>query len=293
MLRSVKDIADAYTQGRVHTQRFLKNAGTSQNGLWEDWAYASGQPALEPRVGNPLAFLPYVSAGNKAIYFPPKLPEQQRFLTEVVVRALPNGTGQTSIDFQMYDLLGVYPLIDGDSTDLQELDNTLTLPRYTDGVGVKGILVNQISAASGVTGLTTTVNYTGTDNVDRDATVYVSNSNPLAKASFSLAPAVSQCPLYLPFDSSGVKKVNNVTFAIAPGGLWAVYLVKPICLIENQVGAKAGALTASIFSEKSLVVENGFMPPEIFDGASLGFFYLPVGSTRTTSIFGKATFIWG
>lgn len=45
-------------------------------------------------------------------------------------------------------------LIDGDSTDPQEFDNTLTLPRYTDGNGLRLVLVNHVAPAGASLALT-------------------------------------------------------------------------------------------------------------------------------------------
>ena len=104
-----------------------------------------------------MVFTPCVAQKNDAIYFPGIQHGQHRHLTSATFwsnQGTYNGAGSIVI----FDLLGYYPLIDGDSTDLQEADNTLTLPRYTDGEGVGLVIVNHVAPA--VQGGVATIAYT-------------------------------------------------------------------------------------------------------------------------------------
>jgi hypothetical protein len=290
MIRSAKDIADAFSAGRVHTQRFLKNAGLAGDSHWQDWAYASGQPAYDARIGDALTFTPQVASRNDAIWFPSVAAGQTRHLIGLRQYITAGGTGQLTVESQMYDLLGVYPLIDGDNTDPQPMDNTEALPRYADGAGVRAVLVNHVAPAL-VTGCATLVEYTDADDVSRSVTVYATTFG-LGKAAFSLrTTGASTGALYLPTDGRGVKRIDQLTFSVAPGGLWAVYLVKPIEYLP-WAGGLAGA-TQTVMSEKCLCSQSSYALPQIHDGAHLGFFYMPNGSARTVAMFGSATFIWG
>lgn len=290
MIQSARDVAAAFEAGRVHTQRFLKNAGNTGDSHWQDWAYASGQPAYDARIGDALTFAPQVAERNDAIWFPGIGEGQTRHLIGLRAYVTAGGTGQLSVECEMYDLLGVYPLIDGDSTDPQVLDNTQALPRYADGVGVRAVLVNHVAPAV-ATGCATVVGYTDADNVARSLTVYATNFG-VGKAAFSLdAAGASTGALYLPTDGRGVKTIDSITFSVAPGGLWAVYLVKPVERVNWRGGA--GAVTQTIFTEKCLCSQSSFNLPQVLDGAHLGFFYLPNGGARSVSLYGSATFIWG
>jgi hypothetical protein len=60
------------------------------------------------------------------------------------------------------DYLLFYPFVDESVTDEQIMDNTATLPRYTDGDGVQMMAV---VVAAQVGGGTFTVNYTNSDGV--------------------------------------------------------------------------------------------------------------------------------
>lgn len=289
-LVSTKDIAEAFSTGRAHTQRFFKNAGSTGDAHWQDWSFASGQPAYDARIGDALAFTPFIATRNDAIYFPPIDSSEARHLIGLRTYSTASGNDQTSVQFQMYDLLGVYPLIDGDNTDPQDMDNTQTLPRYADGVGVRAILVNHV--APGVTaGCTTTINYVDADDAAQTATVYTSTFGA-GKAAFSYqTTGAGTGALYLPIAGRGIKSVTDLTFATAPGGLWAIYLVMPINTGISNQGGLAG-VNQTVMTEKCLCVSDSFNLPRIYDGAWLGFFYMPTGGSRTVSIFGTASFIW-
>jgi len=284
------DISDAITSGRFHTQRFFKNAGSTGDAHWQDWSFASGQPAYDARIGDALAFTPFVATRNDAIYFPPIAAGEERHLLGLRTYTTASGNDQTSVDFQMYDLLGVYPLIDGDNTDLQEMDNTATLPRYTDGIGVRAILVNHV--APGVTaGCATTINYVDSNDTARSITVYTTTYGAAKSCASMQTTGASTGLLYLPTDGPGIKSITDVTFATAPGGLWAIYLVRPINQGLSNQGGLAG-VNQTVMTEKCLCATESFFLPRIYDGAWLGFFYMPTGGSRTVSIFGTASFIW-
>jgi hypothetical protein len=48
-----------------------------------------------------------------------------------------------------------------------------------------------------------------------------------------------------------------------------------------------------IWTEKCSCAHNAWQMPRVYDGAHLGFFFMPNGGARTVSIFGDMTFIWG
>jgi hypothetical protein len=290
-ITSTRDIAEAISSGRVHTQRFFKNSGLVGDNEWQDWSYTSGQPAYDARIGlSALTFSPYSAAGNDAIYLPPVAAGEERHVVGVTLTSIAGNVDQFGITAELYDLLGVYPLIDGDSTDQQTMDNSLTLPRYEDGVGVYAVLVNHV-APSITAGCLVGISYVSADGNSRSMQVYTL-ADGINKANSTLHSAgTSQGMLYLPSDGGGVKEITSLTFNTAPGGLWAIYLVKPINRISTQAGANG--VNRAVFSEKCLCSTESFNLPRIYDGAWLGFFYMPSGTNeRTVSLFGSITFLW-
>ena len=290
MIRTPSDVANAFAAGRKHVQRFLKNAGATGDSQWQDWAYASGQPAYDARIGDALTFTPQIATKNDAIWFPGIAAGQTRHLVGLSVYVTAGGTGQLTVDGVMYDLLGVYPLIDGDNTDPQPMDNTEPLPRYVDGVGVRAVLVNHIAPGI-VAGAPCVIDYTDASDTARQMTVYSSLAG-VGKAAASLASAGTVGgSLYLPNDGPGIKSIDSVQFTSAPGGLWCIYLVRPIETFAWRGGF--AAVTQTVFADKNVLAESSFYAPRIYDGAHLGFFYMPNGSTRSVALFGTASFVWG
>lgn len=288
-VRRMADVASAFDDGRFHQQRFYKAALTSGDTHWQDWSFGAGQPAYDARIGTAGQFNPYVAQRNDAVYFPPIDSDKNRHLMGMTLHTVASGTNQATLDCIVYDLLGVYPLIDGDSTDEQLFDNTSTLPRYTDGKGVIAVMVNHVSPM--IATATAVMKYNDTNDVEQTVTIgcHLTGQNKvvsgiggtLSLGSFSLPMAAG---------SSGIKTLNSLQFNTAPGGLFAVYLLKPLTTILNCDGNNT---TDKIATEKELTFNNGFNYPRIYDGAWLGMFLRPNGGARTiSSVFGHMTFIW-
>lgn len=294
-IRSLRDVNDAHENGRYHQQRFFKSANAVSNvpPLWTDWAYAAGQPAYDARIGSSGQFNPVVAAGNDAIHFPPIDANKQRYISSVTIRTGAAGTGQTTTDIVLYDLLGLYPLIDGDSTDIQTLANDNPLPRYSDGRGVFPVIVNHVSPM--VVNAGGTITYTGSDDVDRSVNFGVLLGAPghvvscPTAADSASANARGAFTMSLHSGASGVKAIKDITFSTAPGGLFSIYLVRPLMSIANHDGASA---TDKIATEKFPLMQDGWRMPRVYDGAHLGFF-LRANSSTYASIFGNIEFIWG
>ena len=288
-IRNLGDVYSAVDAGRIHIQRFYKTASTTGDGQWIDWAYASGQPAYDARIGTALAFNPFVASRNDAIYFPGIDSAHERRILEITLHTIAGGASQATLSAQVYDLLGVYPLIDGDSTDEQLLDNALTLPRYADGAGVVAVLVNHVApmlaAANGV------MTYVDAAGVDRTSSIRVAltGQNKAASAIAGGGGAGAACPLGMGTVGGGVRRINSIQFAAAPGGLFAVYLLKPLMTIHNN----DGLLTAEKTPTEKAFTASGLRMPRVYDGAHLGFFIMPNGGGRSVSMFGDITFIWG
>ena len=285
LTRGVADVIDAFNEGRTHTQRFVKNAGTAHALQWADCSFASGQPGYDARVGVPLAFTPAIAARNDAIYFPPILSTQERYLTDATFwanQATFNGEGS----LVLFDLIGYYPLVDGDSGDEQAFDNTATLPRYASGEGVGIVVVNHIAPA--IQAGAVTINFTDQSDVERTTTVSVPlvGQNLVCSGQDPVSLNTSTITIPLADGARGVKRINSITFGTVPGGLFCFYVVKLLATAtftgDNLVAA-----------EKSFLLHNGFAPPRIYDGAWLGWFdRIGTGTSRTVSWFGDLTFIW-
>ena len=289
-IHNLTDTLAACDEGRVHVQRFYKASNvTTGDGRWIDWALASGQPAYDARIGVAGQMNPVVAARNDAIWFPDILPTQERRLKRIVLRTLAGGTNQATLDGILYDLVGVYPLIDGDSTDLQEFTNDDPLPRYSDGAGIIPVLVNHVAPM--VASCDGTMTYTCTDDVVRSVGIGVSLGT-IGNVVSTQRNVTSFGSLGLPTNGGrGIKAINSIQFNTAPGGLFAIYMLKPIMTIQNNDGA---LVAEKIATEKFLAINHAWHYPRIWDGAHLGFFLRPNGGGRNiASVYGFLEFIWG
>jgi len=286
MLRTMKDVADAHNAGRVHVQRFFKNTGSTGDNQWQDWSFASGQPAFDARIGPVATFTPFVAAKNDAIYFPDIPSDMERRINLIRYVTTASSTGQTSVEFMLYDLLGVYPLIDGDNVDPQDMVNDLPLPRYATGDGVRAVLVNHV--APSVATAPASVTYTNSEGVQH-VTTWNCGLFGQNKVGYAQTLNAAAGPLFCGMDAgdTGVRSIDSIQFTTAPGGLWAIYLVKPLVSFTDRSNP------LKIANEKHMTFQNTFQMPKVENGAWLGMFYMPNGSARSVSVFGDLEFVWG
>lgn len=289
-IRNLSDTVSAYENGRYHIQRFYKGANsTAGDTRWHDWSYSAGQPAYDARIGTAGQFNPYVAARNDAIWFPPINADQHRHLKRVVLSTVASGASQLTTDAVLYDLLGVYPLIDGDSTDQQDFTNDSPLPRYSDGVGVIPVLVNHVSPM--LANCAGTMTYTDSDGVQHTSNIGVALGGTGNVVS-TYGQVTSFGALSMPTNGGrGVKQIDSIQFTTAPGGLFSIYMIRPITTIMNCDG---NGTADKIATEKFMALQNAWHYPRIYDGAWLGFFLRPNGGSRTFSaVYGYCEFIWG
>lgn len=296
MIRSLSDVARACEEGRYHCQRFIKTgAGQASDNRWQDWAFQAGQPAYDARIGQALSFVPSVAQGNDAIYFPPIPDGMQRKLFKITMRPQASNASQASIDFVLYDMIGCYPLIDGDSTEPQDLDNTLPFPRFADGKGLRMVLVNHVAPA--VQGGVMVLDYVDQDGNAKTLTLGVPNNGingPCCAANTSTAN--NYTPLVLPFNEgvTGVRQATRITYTTPPGGLHCLYVIKPLAHFTHYHDALLQADTTGVKAalEVDFAIKDGWKMPDIANGAHLAFFYRNVGGGRSTTFFGDFEFIW-
>lgn len=285
-LRTLGDLQRAFDEGRWHHQRVLKNAGTAHALQWANPSFASGQPPYDARVGTAGTFTPAVALRNDAVHFPPVGAGQERRLSSVTLwsnQATYNGPGSVLV----YDLLGYYPLLDGDSTDEQLMDNTLALPRYAGGEGVFPVLVSHVAPAL-QDGLMV-MGYTNSQGQARSVTVGVpNNGNGLVCSGVRAAAVADVGPATVALDGAdaGVRRIDSVTYLTPPGGLHCLYLIKPLATL--------------VLGDNNLAVEKEFYGkaalhcPRVHDGAWLGWLdRIGAGTSRAVSWFGNFTFVWG
>lgn len=227
--KTIKAWSDTEADGRSWLSFFRKVPASTATitGQWFDYSTASGVP-----VPNYYASSPLVAARlnpQNGIF----VPEQStaRWLRKSITMSA--AAGVTSITNQnqslmLLDYLLYYPFIDLDAAgEEQTMNNSVAaLDRYTDGVGVKMMIVAQ---APTVGGGNYTVKYIGSDDVEyTTSTIYCPAAQPSGALVSSVTAAAGISP-FIPLNINvrGVKRVVSVTVGVANGGLAAIVLVKP------------------------------------------------------------------
>lgn len=281
-VQTLSDVNAAFEAGQWHLQRFLKNAGTSHALQWADPTFASGQPAYDAHVGTAVTFTPAIAAKNDSIYMPGIRADQHRHLAGVTMWQN-QGTYRGPASVVLFDLLGYYPLIDGDSTDTQEMDNTLTLPRYASGEGVSLVLVNHVAPA--IQGGQGSMTYTNSDGVQQTVNLGVPNNGVnlvCSAANNSTGTITGPFNVALANGARGIRSLDSITYTTPPGGLHCAYLIKPLATV--------------VLGDHLLATEKEFAAggmPRIHDGAWLGWFDRVGGTASSVAWFGNFIFIWG
>lgn len=242
----------------------------------------AGTPIYNAYVGAQYEATPLVGTKNQGINTGPA-PQagKAKYLAQMAM-ASTQGTNGPPYTVQVCDYLLFYPLVDGDSTDQQDLVNDATLPRYADGVGVQAMLVCSTPTAANGTVL---VNVTTADNVDvtLSVTVYTAGATGQIFNSAGSTTATASNPFIPLAAHRGIKRVNWVTNTSGLGGFYNVVLVKPI---TSMVVREVNTMT-----EHCLISEKLSLP-RIYDGAYINFLIGALNTGNPAVLRGQFDFIW-
>lgn len=281
-LRRLRDVNDAYESGQSWWQSWRKvPSSASVASTWVDLSGAPGNPRPNYYVGDPLTAKTFT--GSHGIPSGGDVSPARKFIHKLGVGTVTATAVPASL--MLCDFLLFYPLIDMDDTSEQFLDNTVTLPRYTDGVGVKAILV---ATTPYVGGAVFTISYTDSDGVAGRASLPVA-SNTAAVISTLISSSVAgggiNSGCFIPLAGpQGVRSVESVTFQSPNGGLAALVLVKPLVNVSQRaIGA---------YSETDFITDQGASLTEILDGAYLNFLLGVRASIAAAPIYGELHTVW-
>lgn len=165
----------------------------------------------------------------------------------------------------LVDLLGSYPKIQTNITTVQTLTNTLALPRYTDGKGVRAFF--SLNTANGTGSSNHSISYTNsasTSGRTPAAQIAGTASGVTGHISHTGLAAGNYGP-FLPLagGDDGIKSVESFTNSVGSGsaGFFDLVLCKPLAYIP--------VTTAFIAAERDLLTQLPSLPI-IQDGAVLG-----------------------
>ena len=280
---NIRDLVDADLagQGTFFTWRKSPSQVTT-SAIWFDLSMSPGNPVPQYYAAAPLAAVALTRSGDGGIQHGGDVPGVKH-----LKRFTALATAATALPMQMIlcDYLLFYPFIDEGTTDPQALDNTTTLPRYTDGAGVQMMAV---SVAGRTGGQTFRVTYTNQDGVSgRLSQVVIQNTaaangtivNSASTGIRSMGPFIG-----LEGTDTGVRSIESVQMISGTDvGLFALVLVKPLARTQI-VGIDA-------------VVESNYLMdynqlPVIENNAYLALICNPRGTLAATAIHGSIETVW-
>lgn len=269
--------------GKYHYQQIYKPTVPihATAGYFVDLNQSSGQPKYNPLAGTELTATPLTGLGNAGIYPGNFISGSTKHLLRwqmlSLVASVPNY-------FYLNDYLIVYPLIDCDNLDQQDMVNVESLPRYSDGDGVRIVLI--VTAPMALTA-SVTISYTNSEGVSgRTSTANVIPGTAIGVCATAGGGTVGGATTASPFwplasGDKGVRSIQSITFSAGAGGFMCACLVKPLATITT--------LEANVPVEKMYGFENQ-MAPEIKEGAYLNLL-VQNGTTTTGNFRGEMIFI--
>lgn len=228
---NVRELVDAEMDGKTRFSEFVKNVTqVTTAGLWYDLTGSAGNPKAKQWFDSaPLTAAAVAQSTDGGIYHGAALGSSQKKYLRFL-RAACNSATPLPMSLMLCDMLLYYPTIEDGNTDPQAMTNSVTLPRYTDGVGVQMMAVT-ISSRTG--GQQFSVTYTNSDGVAGRVTPLVTQNTAAAPGTITTASTATAAGTPGPFiplqdDDKGVRLVESVTMAGPDTGFFAIVLVKPI-----------------------------------------------------------------
>lgn len=259
-LRTVSTIAVRGSEGKSHLQHVYKPAvvASSTAGGWVDASMSAGTPIYNAWVGGQLESTALIGEKNKSIFT-----GQSGSINYLNSALFQVRSAVVPAYVMVLDYLMFYPLIDLDSTDLQETVVFNTLPRYESGEGVMAMPVITLPSTA-VTNLT--VVYTNSLGVG-GRTVTFRLLQGTTVGSISASPMASNVGSQSPFmplaaGDRGVRSIESVQLAGGVGGFLCMVLVKPLATVVIP--------EINTCSEVSFVGMKNTLP-KVYPGAFLQF----------------------
>lgn len=274
---SVSELASAEESGNVRYSSFRKQSNQiSPQGIWFDLSMASGFPSPQYYAATPLTAIALTQSGDGGLSHGGNvspLTKHVRHIMAMTTTATPLPMPMMLLDYLMF-----YPFIDEGTIDEQFLENTVTLPRYTTGAGVK---IMAVSVAGRTGGQSFFVNYTNQNGTaGRISSKVIQNSvsvNGSIVTSDRAIAAASGAFIPLQAGDTGVRSIQSVTMLGGDVGLFTLVLVKPLCQMQIR------GVDAPVEIDPFL---NFAQCPPIQDNAYLNFICCPNGSLSGTPIHG-------
>lgn len=188
----------------------------------------------------------------------------------------------------LVDLLGFYNITSVTTTGAQTLNNTVTLPRYTDGAGVQAFITP--STVMGTATPNISIGYTnsaGTASRATPATLPIGNTAAAVTSIVYSGTGAGKFGPFMPLQAgdAGIRSVQSINLSASyVSGVLNLVLCKPLLTLPIT--------TLGVTAERDLVNQFASMP-KVYDGACLAWLMLAGAATPVASpISGHLEFGW-
>jgi hypothetical protein len=281
-INGMDSLISAFTAGQSakgYYQKATSNGATSAAGRWHELFTAAGIPTAGSFSGTAGVATVMNASTQGALYtgtasVSPDIKNLVSWKVQSPTASLVPAT------FYLVDYLLYYPacVVTGTPTTL---NNTTTLTRYTDGVGVFPIIAVQSALGAASPALTLTY----TDSGGTGSNVALAMTSPVNSAPISTLFLNNGSPfLPLATTDNGVRKIDSYTLASGTTGTVAMILVKIIAEIDLY------AINTGVIAD---YIANIPTFPKIEDNACLGIIGVAGGSMVASAVLsGTITTVW-
>lgn len=282
MASNVREIVNAYEAGQYLIRTWRKvPTQTTASGIWFDLSMSPGNPVPQYYAATPLAATVLARSTDGGIDHGPNVSPSTKYLRRFM--AMTQTTTAVPLPIYILDYLMYYSFVTMD-VGTQDLNNTNSLTRYTDGVGVE---IMAVEVASQVGGAQFRVTYTNSAGVSgRVSQTVTCNTQVVNGTIITSAPTTAGCAgpfIPLADGDTGVRSIQQVEFLTGDVGLISLVLVKPIASISIY------DITAPV--EVDYLIDQNIVPI-IKDDAYLNMICHPSGTLASAPFNGMIETAW-
>lgn len=288
MISSMRDLVNAENDGKTNFATWRKTPSqTTTAGVWFDMSMSPGNPVPNYYAASPLISVALAQSTDGGISHGQNVAQlgYKKFLKTLMVMS--GTTNAAPLPALLCDYLLYYPFVDMSVTDPQTLTNSVTLPRYTSGVGVN-IMAVEVAGQSGSGNPQFFVTYTNSDGVSGRQTPTVACNTATSIGTIITAASATRFTSgpFLPLQpgDKGVRSIQSIQFLTADIGLISLVLVVPIENISLR--------TIDAPAERVPVVDF-FDFPQIQDDAYLNLLCNPAANIGSVPFHGYIQTVWG
>ena len=289
MINAITELGQSY-RSDWQKSTFATTAHTA--GLWYSLFRGGGNPGADTILGTGtnLAFQALTDTTANAT----GIPHGGNVGGGTGFKVLLNAAAQTAAAttapcvLMLVDMLGFYPVTTVTTTGAQTLNNTVTLPRYTNGAGVQAFITPSTVMGAGTPNIS--LGYTNSANVAGRATPATLPIGNTTAAVTSIVYSGTGAGKYGPFmplaaGDAGIRSVQSINLsATYTSGVLNLVLCKPLITMPIT--------TLGVTAERDLVNQIASMP-KVYDGACLAWVMLAGAATPVASpISGHLEFGW-